>query len=47
MSILRRLVLSAAAGLLTLGLAGLTTPTEAADSGWGCGGICLGGPRPS
>lgn len=44
MRIFRKLVLTAAAGFLTAGLAGMTTPAAAVDSSWGCGGLCVTGP---
>lgn len=44
MGIVRKLVLTTAAGLLTVGLAGAITPAAAVDTSWGCGGLCLTGP---
>ena len=43
MKIFRTLALTAAA-LVGVGLAGAATPAAAADTSWGCGGLCVSAP---
>ena len=43
MRIVRKLALTTAAAIVSVGLAALTAPAASADTAWGCGGLCAVG----
>lgn len=44
MGLFRKLVLTVAASMLSVGVLGALTPASAVDSSWGCSGFCRSAP---